>query len=81
MIVSMRHRRRKIGTLLMDAALEHARRFAPLLQTLDLETTNFQPGARMLYEKYGFVVVSTRTMHMGPLFSMTAFRYRRKVAQ
>ncbi|KAJ7899271.1 acyl-CoA N-acyltransferase [Mycena olivaceomarginata] len=81
MIVSMRHRRRKIGTLLMDAALEHARRFAPLLQTLDLETTNFQPGARMLYEKYGFVVVSTRTMHMSPLFSMTAFRYRRKVAQ
>lgn len=79
MIVSMRHRRRRIASLLITATIDHARRHAPPLETLDLETTEFQPGARKLYEKHGFSVVGSRIMRMGPLVSATVFRLRRKV--
>ncbi|KAF7328525.1 hypothetical protein MVEN_02539900 [Mycena venus] len=79
MIVSVNHRRRKIASLLITASIDHARRHAPPLETLDLETTEFQPGARKLYENHGFSVVGTRIMRMGPLFSMTVLRLRRKV--
>ncbi|KAJ6458933.1 acyl-CoA N-acyltransferase [Mycena vitilis] len=79
MIVSMKHRRRGIGSLLITAALDHARRHAPPYETLDLETTEFQPGARKLYENHGFVLVGTRIVRMGPLFSMTVLRLRRRV--
>ncbi|KAJ6550148.1 acyl-CoA N-acyltransferase [Mycena capillaripes] len=79
MIVSMHHRRRRIGSLLITAAMDHARRHSPPLQTLDLETTEFQPGALKLYEGHGYSLVGTRMMRMGPLFSMTVFRLRRRV--
>jgi ribosomal protein S18 acetylase RimI-like enzyme len=79
MIVSMRHRRRRIASLLITATIDHARRHAPPLETLDLETTEFQPGARKLYEKHGFAVVGSRIIRMGPLVSATVFRLRRKV--
>jgi ribosomal protein S18 acetylase RimI-like enzyme len=79
MIVSMNHRRRKIGSLLMTAAMDHARRHMPPLETLDLETSEFQPGARKLYEKYGFSFVGTRTLRSSPLFSMTVLRFRRRI--
>ncbi|KAF7360065.1 hypothetical protein MVEN_00734600 [Mycena venus] len=79
MIVSMNHRRRRIASLLITASMDHARRHAPPLETLDLETTEFQPGARKLYENHGFSLVGTRIMRMGPLFSMTVLRLRRKV--
>ncbi|KAJ7794930.1 hypothetical protein B0H14DRAFT_2532659 [Mycena olivaceomarginata] len=79
MIVSMNHRRRKIGSLLITAAVDHARRHMPPLETLDLETTEFQPGARKLYENHGFFLVGSRIMRMGPLFSMTVLRFRRRI--
>ncbi|KAJ7660398.1 acyl-CoA N-acyltransferase [Mycena polygramma] len=79
MIVSMNHRRRRIGSLLITAAMGHARHHAPPLETLDLETSEFQPGARKLYENHGFSLVGTRIMRMGPIFSMTVLRLRRQV--
>ncbi|KAJ7896644.1 hypothetical protein B0H14DRAFT_2678173 [Mycena olivaceomarginata] len=63
MIVSMNHRRRKIGSLL------HDRGDGP-------RTCEFQPGARKLYEKYGFSFVGTRTLRSSPLFSMTVLRFQ-----
>ncbi|KAJ7146708.1 hypothetical protein C8R44DRAFT_845726 [Mycena epipterygia] len=81
MTVSMHHRRRKIGSLLIAAVLDHARHLSPPLKTLDLETSEFQPGARKLYENYGFSLVGSRIMRMGPLFSMTVIRLRRRVAE
>ncbi|KAJ7359837.1 acyl-CoA N-acyltransferase [Mycena albidolilacea] len=79
MIVSMNHRRRKIGSLLMTAAMDHARRHMPPLETLDLETSEFQPGARKLYEKHGFSFVGKRTLRSSPLFSMAVLRFRRRI--
>ncbi|KAJ7660390.1 hypothetical protein DFH06DRAFT_1089716 [Mycena polygramma] len=79
MIVPMNHRRRRIGSLLITAALDHARRHAPPYERLDLETTEFQPGARKLDENHGFSLVGTRIVRMGPLFSMTVLRLRRKM--
>ncbi|KAF8169966.1 hypothetical protein K438DRAFT_2024527 [Mycena galopus ATCC 62051] len=79
MIVSIRHRRRKIGSLLIVAAVNHARHHSPPLETLDLETTEFQPGARKLYENHGFSVVGSRIMRMG-IFSTTVLRLRRKLS-
>ncbi|KAJ7767053.1 acyl-CoA N-acyltransferase [Mycena maculata] len=80
MIVSMHHRRRKIGTLLIASVMDHARKLSPPLETLDLETSEYQPGARKLYEKHGFSIVGSRVMRSGPLFSMKVFRFRRRVA-
>ncbi|KAJ7690828.1 hypothetical protein B0H17DRAFT_1064013 [Mycena rosella] len=80
MIVSMHHRRRRIASLLITAAMEHARH-SPPLESLDLETTEFQPGAQKLYENHGFSVVGSRVMRMGPLFSMTVLRFRRRLAE
>ncbi|KAJ7155217.1 acyl-CoA N-acyltransferase [Mycena filopes] len=76
MIVSMNHRRRRIGSLLITAAVDHARRHAPPLKTLDLETTEFQPGAQKLYQNMGFRLVSERRMWMGRFFSMQVVRLR-----
>ncbi|KAJ7739234.1 hypothetical protein DFH07DRAFT_78715 [Mycena maculata] len=78
MIVSMRLRRRGIGSLLISAVIAHAQSLAPLLETLELETTEFQPGPRKLYEKHGFSFVGTRVIRM-PLFQVTVLRFRRKV--
>ncbi|KAF7351492.1 putative acetyltransferase protein [Mycena sanguinolenta] len=77
--VSARHRRRKIASLLMSAALAHARLYRPLLTTLELETSEFQPGARRLYENLGFSLVGSRIMRIGPLFAMTVIRLRRNI--
>ncbi|KAJ7032904.1 hypothetical protein C8F04DRAFT_639877 [Mycena alexandri] len=80
MIVSMNHRRRKIGSLLITAAVDHARKHSPPLITLDLETTEFQPGAQKLYENHGFILVGQRTMRISRFFSMTVVRLRRKIS-
>ncbi|KAJ7613525.1 acyl-CoA N-acyltransferase [Roridomyces roridus] len=80
MIVSARHRRRKIGSLLINAAMAHARSRSPPLLTIDLETTEFQPGAQKLYTRHGFAVVGTRVVSVG-VFQATIFRFRRKVAE
>ncbi|KAJ7240635.1 acyl-CoA N-acyltransferase [Mycena haematopus] len=79
MIVSVQHRRRRIGSLLIVAALAHARLHTPPLASLDLETSEFQPGARKLYEKHGFSLVGARIMHIGPLFSARVIRMRRNI--
>ncbi|KAJ7766981.1 hypothetical protein DFH07DRAFT_736956 [Mycena maculata] len=60
--------------------MDHARGRSPPLETLDLETSEFQPGARKLYEKHGFSVVGSHVMRTGPLFSMKVFRFHRRVA-
>ncbi|KAJ7642248.1 acyl-CoA N-acyltransferase [Roridomyces roridus] len=80
MIVSPRHRRRKIGSLLINAAMAHARSRSPPLLTMDLETTEFQPGAQKLYTRHGFAVVGSRIMRLG-VVQATVFRFRRMVAQ
>ncbi|KAJ6452032.1 hypothetical protein C8R47DRAFT_940258, partial [Mycena vitilis] len=56
MIVSKNHRRKHIGALLFTAVMAHARQFTPPLATLELVTTEYQPGAVKLYEKFGFSV-------------------------
>ncbi|KAJ7622863.1 hypothetical protein B0H17DRAFT_1112319 [Mycena rosella] len=81
LIVSMRHRRRRIGSLLVTAAIDHARNHSPPLKTLDLETSECQPGAQKLYKNYGFSVVSSRVMSLGSLSSMIVFRFCRTVAE
>ncbi|KAF7360064.1 hypothetical protein MVEN_00734500 [Mycena venus] len=79
MIVSMNHRRRRIGSLLLAAVVNHARRHAPPIETLDLAITEFQPGAWKFYENNRFSSVGTRIMKIGPLLSMTVSRLSRKV--
>ncbi|KAJ7240645.1 acyl-CoA N-acyltransferase [Mycena haematopus] len=79
MTVSAHHRRRKIGSLLLTAALTHARLHTPALTTLFLQTSEFQPGARKLYENYGFSLVGSRIMSISPLFAMTVIRLERKI--
>ncbi|KAJ7075281.1 acyl-CoA N-acyltransferase [Mycena belliarum] len=81
MVVSPRHRRRRLGTLLMTAALAHAQRASPPLRTLDLETSVFQPGARKLYENHGFSVVECRIGRWHPLFWVHILRFRRNVGR
>ncbi|KAJ7133992.1 acyl-CoA N-acyltransferase [Mycena crocata] len=80
MIVSVRHRRRRIGSLLMTALLEHAWRHAPPVQTVCLDVSEMQPGAQSLYEKHGFVVVGSRWLYAARLFPIKVFRLERKVA-
>ncbi|KAF7305645.1 hypothetical protein HMN09_00818100 [Mycena chlorophos] len=68
MIVSPYHRRRRIGSLLIQAIIAHAQQHAHVLQTLELETSAYQPPARALYEKHGFRVVSQRPMRLEKVF-------------
>ncbi|KAJ7620326.1 acyl-CoA N-acyltransferase [Roridomyces roridus] len=79
MMVSSRHRRRRIASLLLGAAIAHARTRSPPLLTLDLETTEFQPGARKLYERHGFEVVRSSLMTEGLFFRARMLRLRRSV--
>ncbi|KAJ7479471.1 acyl-CoA N-acyltransferase [Mycena latifolia] len=81
MIVSSQHRRRRIGSLLMSAVFAHARRFSPPLETLELTTSEFQPGARKLYENHGFAVVSSHVARWAPLLKFRILRLRRKVVE
>jgi hypothetical protein len=60
--------------------LDHAQRLAPLLETLELEISEFQPGARRLYEKHGFSLVETRVIPTKPLFSFNVLRLRKRLA-
>ncbi|KAJ6540526.1 hypothetical protein B0H19DRAFT_1036352 [Mycena capillaripes] len=73
MIVSPRHRRRRIGSLLMTALMDHARSRSPPLMMLELETiqNEVQPGPLKLYESYGFCVVGKRVLPAAPFFDMT----------
>ncbi|KAJ7263093.1 acyl-CoA N-acyltransferase [Mycena rebaudengoi] len=79
MIVSMHHRRRGIGTLLIHAVLAHSKNHRIPLLTLDLETSEFQPGARALYEQNGWEYIGQRPFYMGPFVSVGLLRFRRKV--
>ncbi|KAJ6611243.1 acyl-CoA N-acyltransferase [Mycena sp. CBHHK59/15] len=79
MIVSTRHRRRGIGTLLIAAAVAHARTHSPPLRELDLETTEFQPGAQTLYAGMGWARIGERWIIMGKVVRVRVFRYRRRV--
>ncbi|KAJ7237165.1 hypothetical protein C8J57DRAFT_1194198 [Mycena rebaudengoi] len=81
MIVSMHHRRRGIGSLLIAAVLAHSKTHSPPLLTLDLEATEFQPGARVLYERTGYVHVSERIMWLSSWVPLPVrlLRFERKV--
>ncbi|KAJ7430932.1 acyl-CoA N-acyltransferase [Mycena galericulata] len=76
MIVSPRHRKRRIGSLLMSALLEHARRCGPPLRTIYLETieNKLQPGPLKLYESFGFRVVGKRVVNAAPFYDITILR-------
>ncbi|KAJ7314503.1 hypothetical protein DFH08DRAFT_972903 [Mycena albidolilacea] len=80
LVVSPHHRRRKIGTLLLAAVLDYVHRLAPPLEILELEMSEFQPGARRLYEKHGFSLVETRVIRTKPLFSLNVLRLRKRLA-
>lgn len=81
MFVSIHHRRRGIGSQLIDVALDHVRRLRPPLETLELETSELQMAAQRLYEKHGFCLVETRVMRMGVLSSLTMLRFRRTLVE
>ncbi|KAJ7200304.1 acyl-CoA N-acyltransferase [Mycena pura] len=78
MVVSARHRRRRIGSLLITAALDHAKRHSDF-EMLELETTLFQPAAQALYKKHGFEVFRSRVMRLGPFYSVKVLGFRRPV--
>ncbi|KAJ7909960.1 hypothetical protein B0H13DRAFT_2329769 [Mycena leptocephala] len=65
LIVSSHHRRRKIGTVLINAAIEHARSCTPPLGILELEVSEFEPEARSWYERLGFSVVAMHRILFG----------------
>ncbi|KAJ6459177.1 hypothetical protein C8R47DRAFT_994759 [Mycena vitilis] len=76
MFVGMHYRRRGVATQLLITALDHARRFGPPLETLELETSEFQSGAQELYERRGFRVIETRVMGMGIMSKISMLRFR-----
>jgi ribosomal protein S18 acetylase RimI-like enzyme len=67
LIVSSHHRRRKIGTVLINAAIEHARSCTPPLGMLELEVSEFEPEARSWYERLGFSVVGMHRIFCWPV--------------
>ncbi|KAJ7073636.1 acyl-CoA N-acyltransferase [Mycena amicta] len=88
MIVSPHHRRRRIGSLIIQAIIAHAQKHSPNgaiggpLTRLELETSVYQPPARALYEKHGFRVVGSRIMPLarpGLLHSVQVLRLQRAV--
>ncbi|KAJ7073638.1 acyl-CoA N-acyltransferase [Mycena amicta] len=88
MIVAPKHRRRRIGSLIITAMIAHAQKHSPKgspggpLTTLELETSVYQPAARALYEKHGFRVIGSRFLPLawpGFLHRVEMVRYRRAV--
>ncbi|KAF7329173.1 hypothetical protein MKEN_00177900 [Mycena kentingensis (nom. inval.)] len=79
MVVSPRHRRKRIASLIIDAIVAHARKHAPPVMVLELETSAYQPAAHALYLKHGFEVISSRQMRMSALHSVEVFRFRKPV--
>ncbi|KAK1229423.1 hypothetical protein PQX77_007520 [Marasmius sp. AFHP31] len=63
MVVSPHHRRLGIAQKLNAVFEAHARKYA--LESSVLKTTEFQPGPRVLYEKNGYFVDSTKLMPSG----------------
>ncbi|KAJ7511549.1 hypothetical protein B0H11DRAFT_2268643 [Mycena galericulata] len=79
MIVSERHRRRGIAERLMRALIAHAETI-PGLQSIELGTSEFQPGARRLYERLGWEIF--RAEEMGHKFlTLTVRHFRRPVGK
>ncbi|KAJ7467440.1 acyl-CoA N-acyltransferase [Mycena galericulata] len=79
MIVSERHRRRGIAERLMRALIAHAET-VPGLKSIELGTSEFQPGARRLYERLGWEVF--RAEEMGHKFlTLTVRHFRRPVGK
>jgi len=56
--VAPEHHRRKVGTRLLLGVLDAAARMGASAATLEVRTTN--PGARRLYEQFGFVEAGVR---------------------
>ncbi|KAJ6611244.1 acyl-CoA N-acyltransferase [Mycena sp. CBHHK59/15] len=65
MIVAPRHRWRGIGTRLLAAALAHTRAHSSPPMVLELETSEFQPGAQRLYKRAGWVPMGTGAVRFG----------------
>ncbi|KAJ7142368.1 hypothetical protein C8R44DRAFT_865719 [Mycena epipterygia] len=78
MFVSAGHRRRGIGSMLLVAAMAHARCISPELE-LELETSEFQDAARRLYERHGFRLAGTRVMWLGAGLPMRMVRFERRM--
>ncbi|KAK1234175.1 hypothetical protein PQX77_002601 [Marasmius sp. AFHP31] len=66
MVVSPHHRRLGIAQKLNAVFEAHARKYA--LESIVLTTTEFQPGPRVLYEKNGYFVDSTKLMPSGVMW-------------
>ncbi|KAJ8081920.1 hypothetical protein PM082_007766 [Marasmius tenuissimus] len=74
MVVSPYHRRHGIAQKLNQVFEAHARKYK--LASIILTTTEFQPGPRVLYEKNGYFVDSTKLMPSG-LLKIRFYFYRK----
>ncbi|KAJ6537222.1 acyl-CoA N-acyltransferase [Mycena vulgaris] len=79
MFVSAAHRRRGIGRMLLDTAINHARRTSPPIVKLELDTSEFQPAAMRFYEQHGFDIERTYCMSLGVFLPMRMYMYSRRV--
>ncbi|CAK5266750.1 unnamed protein product [Mycena citricolor] len=79
MVVSPFYRRQRIAGRLLEAAVEHAKTHS--IATLEIETSQHQPGAKRLYEKFGFRAFLTKRLSLGPLGSMQVWRLRKTVGE
>ncbi|KAJ6532875.1 acyl-CoA N-acyltransferase [Mycena vulgaris] len=77
MIVAAAHRRRGIAVRLMRAVITHGETI-PGLRAIELGTSEYQDGARRLYEQLGWVVFHVETV-WERLVSATIHHYRRPV--
>ncbi|KAJ7075285.1 acyl-CoA N-acyltransferase [Mycena belliarum] len=67
MIVSAKYRRRGLGERLMRAVIARGETI-PGLRSIELGTSEYQPGAQRLYERLGWVFAGGRTIREGLLF-------------
>jgi len=75
--VSRAVRGKGIGTRLLQAIDDHARSLGKTSIRLDVIDTN--PGARRLYERFGFI--AGRTSGIGPLCVLFSFRHSTKMTK
>ncbi|KAJ7479481.1 acyl-CoA N-acyltransferase [Mycena latifolia] len=77
MIVSAAHRRHGIGERLMRALIAHAEAI-PGLRSIELGTSEYQPGAQRLYERLGWTLFHAERVWEGPV-NVVIRHFRRPV--
>ncbi|KAJ6479952.1 acyl-CoA N-acyltransferase [Mycena vitilis] len=77
MVVAAKHRRKGVATLLMNKVIAQAESIRGL-DSIELGTSEFQPGARKLYEHLGWEFQRT-TEEMAGILTAKIFRLQRAV--